>query len=217
MFKQVFDPNNLLWRMIARCVDFVGLGLFWLLLCLPVVTIGPATAALYYTVVKVFRQGESEGFRVLWQQFRANLKTGCIATLICIPFVLVFAYFYSVMDQVKTVSTTGTVMFVAYWVALILPAGVVCWLFPVMARFEGGVRDCFRTAFQLAMRHLPSTFILVLLNMELIIWSLEKWWPVFFAPVLGGVLSSLFLEKIFPKYLTEEETAVLEGRDPEEE
>ena len=215
--RQVFDPNNLLWRIVARCVDFVGLGLFWLLLCIPVVTIVPATAALYYTTVKVFRQGENEGFQVMWRQFRANLKAGCAATLICIPFALIFAYFYSVMYQIRTVSTAGTVMFVAYWIALILPAGVLCWLIPVLARFEGGVKDRFRTAFQLAMRHLPTTFILVLLNMELVIWCVEKWWPVFFAPVLGAFLSSLFLEKIFPKYLTEEETAVLEGRDSEEE
>ena len=47
MFRQVFDPDNLFWRMISRGVDFVGLGLFWLLQCVPIVTIGPATTALY--------------------------------------------------------------------------------------------------------------------------------------------------------------------------
>ena len=49
MFRQVFDPDNLFWRIMARGVDFVGLSIFWIALCLPVVTIGPATAALYYT------------------------------------------------------------------------------------------------------------------------------------------------------------------------
>ena len=47
MFRQVFDPDNLFWRLLSRGVDFVGLGLFWIALCLPVVTIGPATDPHY--------------------------------------------------------------------------------------------------------------------------------------------------------------------------
>lgn len=210
MFRQVFDPDNLLWRIMARGVDFVGLGLFWLLLCLPVVTIGPATAALYYTVVKVFRQKEDGGFGVMWKQFRVNLKPGCIATVICLPFALIFAYGYAVMEA-NNGTPMGAVMFVAYWVALLVPAGLFCWLWPVMARFDQGLKDTFRNAFMLALRHLPSTFILVLLNLELIIFCLEQWWPVFFCPVLGSLLGSLFQEKVFLKYLSDEDKAALQG------
>ena len=217
MFRQVFDPDNLFWRLISRGVDFVGLGLFWLLLCVPIVTIGPATTALYYTVVKVFRQKDNAGFRTLWKAFRSNLKKGCAATLICLPFALLFAFFYSVMSMYKGQGGLGAVMFVAYWVALLVPAGIVCWLFPLLARFETGLKDAFRTAALLALRHLPSTFIVVLLNLELIVVSLERWWPVLFTPVLTSLLTSLFLERIFPKYLSETEKAVLEGRDLEEE
>ena len=58
---------------------------------------------------------------------------------------------------------------------------------------------------------------LVLLNMYLIIFTVERWWPVFFVPVLLTLLCSLFEEKIFLKYLNEEDKALLEGRNPEEE
>ena len=217
MFKQVFDPDNLFWRMISRGVDFVGLGLFWLFLCLPIVTIGPATTALYYTVVKTFRQKETAAFRIFWGAFRDNLKKGCIATLICIPCCAIFEFGYAVMDQVKGQGPAGAVMFVAYWVVLLIPAGTLCWLFPILARFESGLKNTFRTAFVLALRHLPTTFVLVLLNLYLIIFTIERWWPVFFVPVLLSLLCSLFQEKIFLKYLNEVEKAVLEGRDPEED
>ena len=217
MFRQVFDPDNLLWRMISRGVDFVGLSLFWLVLCFPVFTIGPATSALYYTAVKVFRQGDVTGFRTYWATFRANLKKGCAAELIIIPFALLFAAFYGIMDVQKGQSAAGAVMFVAYWVALLVPAGTVCWLFPVLARFEMGLKDAFRTAFLLALRHLPSTFVVVLLNMQMAIFMLEKVWPVVFVPVLCALLCSLFHERVFAKYLDREEKARLEGRDPDEE
>jgi len=217
MFRQVFDPDNLFWRLISRGVDFVGLGLFWLLLCVPVVTIGPATSALYYTVVKVFRQRDNAGFTTLWNSFRANLKKGCIATLICLPVAALIVVSYAVMTAFRDQGGMGAVLFVAYWVVLLIPAGVVCWLFPILARFETGVKDAFRTAFVLALRHLPSTFVVVLLNMQLIVFTLERWWPVLFVPVLCSLLCSLFQERIFLKYLNEEDKALLEGRDPDEE
>ncbi len=215
MFRQVFDPNNLFWRLISRGVDFVGLSLFWAALCLPIVTIVPATAALYYTVVKTFRQKEEGAFGIMWRAFRANLKKGVIVNLIWLPIVVMLAYGHYVMVA-NNGSTLGAVMYMAYYVALLVPAGVLCYQVPLMGRFEFDVKSLFRTALALAMRHLPSTVVVVLLNAELLIFTLERWWPVFFTPVLANLLTSLFLEKIFPKYLSEEETAILQDRPPEE-
>lgn len=216
MFRQVFDPENLFWRAISKGVDFVGLGLLWIALCLPIVTIGPATAALYYTVVKTFRQKETGAFGVYLKAFRANLRSGVLATLICLPGAFLFAYGYAVMYANRLGSNLGVVMFVAYYFALLVPAGLICYLFPLMGRFEFRLKDLFRTAFAMSLRHLPSTFVVVLLTMQLVIFTLERWWPIFFTPVLGALLTSLFLERIFPKYLNEAEIAVLQDRPPEE-
>ena len=51
MFQRIFNPNNLFFQGCSKIFDLVVLSALWLALCLPVVTIGPATAALYYTVV----------------------------------------------------------------------------------------------------------------------------------------------------------------------
>ena len=214
---QVFDPDNLFWRHISRGVDLVGLGLFWLVLCIPIVTVVPATSALYYTAVKVFRQKDTTGFRTLWRAFRQELKRGITATLICLPFAAVFVLFYLVLDGHKNDGGVGALMFAAYWIALLVPAGILCWLVPVMARFENSLKDAFATAFRLALRHLPSTFVVVLLNLQLTVWCMEKWWPVLFVPVLCSLLCSLFHERVFAKYLNEEDKALLEGRESEEE
>lgn len=216
MFRQVFDPDNLFWRLISRGVDFVGLSLLWAALCLPLITIGPATAALYYTVVKAFRHGETGTFGVYFKAFRSNLRNGILSTLIVLPIALILAYGYSVMTANQT-SDLGAVMFVAYDITLLVPMGLVCYLFPLMGRFEFDLKALFRTSFFLALRHLPSTIVLVLLTLELSLFTLQRWWPIFFAPVLCALLSSLFLERIFPKYLSAEETAILQDKFPEEE
>lgn len=215
MFRQVFDPENLFWRIISKGVDIVGLSLLWIALCLPVVTAGPATAALYYTVVKTFRQRETGTFGVYLRSFWGCLKKGVLATLICIPLIAVMVYGYVVMYS-NAGSPAGTMMFMAYYVVLILPVGLICYLFPVMGRFEMGLKDLFRTSALLAIRHLPSTVVVVLLTLQSAVFMLQRWWPVFFMPVFAALLTSLFFERIFPKYLTLEETARLTDRTVEE-
>ena len=215
MFRQVFDPDNLFWSLISRGVDFVGLGLFWVALCLPVVTIGPATAALYYTVVKVFRHKGEGAFGMYWKAFVQNLRRGIPVTLIALPLLVLFIYGYAVMTA-NIDTDLGKMMYMAYYVVMLVTLGTCCYLFPLLGRFEMGIKDLFRTALMLALRHLPTTIILVLLTVQMVAFGVQLWWPVFFAPVLTTLLVSLFLERIFAKYLSEEDRAILEERPPEE-
>ena len=206
---QVFDPDNAWWRFVSRCVDAVGLSLLWALLCQPVVTAGAASAALYYTVVKCFRQGERGTFGVFFRALRGDLGQGAAATLLCLPAAAALAFGYAVM-RANWGSDLGAVLFVAYDVALVVPAGVVCWLFPLLGRFTLRLRDAFRTAAALALRHLPSTVVVVLLTLELGLFTLAHWWAACFAPALCALLTSLFFERVFPRYLSGEDAEKLE-------
>lgn len=215
MWRDIFNPENLFFRMLSKGVDLVGLSLLWVLLCVPLVTAGPATAALYYTVVKVFRHGRDDAFTTYLKAFRDNLKQGIPVTLLCIPVMVFLAWGYNVMAN--NISTSaGVVMYMAYYVVLLVPAGIFCYIFPLMGRFEFRTGALLRTAFIMAFRHLPSTVIIVMLTVEMTIYTIEKWWPLLAAPVVTVLLISLFLERIFPKYLSEEEIAVLMDAATEE-
>lgn len=214
-WNQVFSPDNLFFRTLSRGVDFVGLSLLWALLSLPVVTIGPATAALYYTVVKVFRHKQDGAFGMYLRAFRDDFVTGFFASLICVAAALPLAAGYWVMRQ--NISTDrGVVLYMAYYVALIVPAGVLCYLFPLLGRFEFEVGGLFRTALTMSLRHLPSTVIVVLLTAELAVAAINLWWPILVAPTLCALLTSLFLERIFPKYLSQEQAEALAPPKEEE-
>ncbi len=206
--NRVFSPDNLLWTIVSKGVDIVGLSLVWAFLCIPVITIAPASSALYYTVVKTFRQKERGTFGIFFNSFRSCFKKGALSMLIVLPAAVLLALGYGIMKQ-HWGTSAGAVMFVAYYIALVIPAGIVCWLFALMGRFEFNLTDAFRTSAQLAFRHLPSTVVVVLLSAEAVIMMLEKWWPVFFAPAVAALLASLFFERIFPKYLSDEEKKLL--------
>ena len=168
--EEFFNPEKGIWVWLSTLVDICGLSILWTFLCLPVITAGPATAALYYTVVKCVRGREllSGHFIVRWY----GTETGGLAY----------------------------VLYVAYYFALILPAGVLCWLFPLLGRFEYGVGGLFRVALQLTAAHLPSTVVVVLLTAQTAVFCIQRWWPVLFMPVVTTLLASLFFERIFQKH-----------------
>ncbi len=212
---EFFNPEKGIWVWLSTLVDVVGLSVLWIALCLPVVTIGPATAALYHTVVKCVRGRESGAFGDYLRSFRDNLKTGLKATLIVLPAAaLVLGLHHIVRWYGTRVGGLLYILYVAQYFALMLPAGVLCWLFPLLGRFEYGVRDLFHTAFQLTAAHLPSTVVVVLLTAQSVALCLSRWWPVVFIPVTAMLLVSLFTERIFRKYSPE---LAREGQeDPEE-
>ena len=200
----LFNPEKGIWAWLSTMVDIVGLSVLWLFLCLPVVTLGPATAALYYAVVKCVRRRDSGAFGCYLRSFRSNFKTGLKAGLIAIPAALLFYGGHFIVRWYGTrLGGMAYILYVAYYFTLTLPAGVLCWLFPLLGRFDYQVRDLFRTAFQLTIAHLPSTVVVVLLTAQTAAFCLARWWPVVFMPVAAMLLASLFTERIFQKYSPE--------------
>ena len=53
MFGRIFNPENAFFRTADKLADLVMLSLMWALCSIPLVTLGPATAALYDAAVKI--------------------------------------------------------------------------------------------------------------------------------------------------------------------
>ena len=200
--KNYFDPEKGVWAWLGTLVDICGLSILWIFLCLPVVTTGPATAALYHAVITCVRRREQGAFKDYLRSFLRNWKEGCLASLLCAAAAAVLAFGYGTM-RAHVDTAAGGLLFAAYYAALILPAGVLVWLFPLLGRFEFGLKSLFVTALQLAVRHLPTTFVVVLLTAETAVFCLNNWWPVLFMPAVAVLLISFFFEKIFAKYVPE--------------
>lgn len=197
-----FNPEKGIWAWLSTAVDIVGLSIAWLFLCLPLVTAGPATAALYHAVVLYVRPREQGAFKDFFRSFRRNLRVGTAATLVCLAAGAALAWGYTVVRQ-NGREGVGVVMLGVYYTILTLPAGVLCWLFPLLGRFEYRVGPLFAAALQLTLRHLPTTVVVVLLTAETAAFCIPNWWPALFMPALAMLLVSLFFERIFQRYVPE--------------
>lgn len=199
--NEFFNPEKGIWVWLSTLVDVCGLSILWIFLCMPVVTICPATAALYYTVVKCVRGRESGAFGYYLRSLRDNFKIGLQTTLIAVPAALLLLAGHNIIRWYGTrMGGTLYVLYIAYYFALLVPAGVLCWLSPLLGRFEYSVKKLFKTALQLTIAHLPSTVVVVLLTAQTSVFCIQHWWPVLFMPSVAVLLISLFTERIFIKY-----------------
>ena len=191
--RGIFDPENGFFRTLSRMVDVVGLSLLWVALSLPLVTFGPACAALYHTVTHcVACQGDST-YLTFFRSFRANLRVGIPAGLLVLAAGALLLQGYQIMVlAANSVGGGALAMYGCYCAALIVPAGVSCWAFPLLSRFQ-------------TLRHLPQTLLLILL-LFVTVWTTAGFFPLaVFTPALNALLASLPAERVIRRYLPEEE------------
>lgn len=202
----LFDPKNGVWRTVSALGDILGLSVLWAALCLPVVTIGPATAALYFAVSRYVRPRQDGAYAAFFRSFRQNLKVGIITTLIALAVAAVIVESCWLLLQYANGGVTAAVpIAIAAHIMALLAMGVLCYVFPVLGRFEHSVGSLLRVSFALALSHLPTTLVLALLHLEMITTCYRYWWPILFVPALTALLSSLFLERVFQKHMPPEE------------
>ena len=67
-----FNYDNAVITTINKIVDMILLSIVYVILCIPIITIGPATTALYYAVVKML---EGKGLTLLENFLKVSKKT----------------------------------------------------------------------------------------------------------------------------------------------
>lgn len=214
MAKGIFDPDHDLWRLTGKLLDLIVLSVFWLVCSLPVFTLGPSTAALYRTVVRCIRGDERNSWSMFFLTFRDNFKVGALTSLITVAVGAVLFFLYSLLYQTAGLNSFGYVLFMAYYVFLLLPLGVLCYLFPVLSRFDFGVGGLLSTCAKLAIAHLPSTVAMALLLYGALFVCINFFVSVAVLPALLALVHSFFLERIFAPFVREQ---LGEDDDPDEE
>ena len=90
---KLFNYDSPFWSFMSRLADLIILNLLWIVFCVPVVTIGASTTAMYRVTLNMVR-GEGSGVvRMFWDAFRLNLKQAVLIFLILlIPVLLVVSF-----------------------------------------------------------------------------------------------------------------------------
>ncbi len=211
-----FSGDNILFRTCEQLFDLLLLSVIWAMLCVPIVTIGPATTALYYSVVKCVRHNEKGTLLNFWMSFKQNFKVGAIAGCITVGCGIVLLLCHNIITVlVQEGDTVGNVLYYAESVILVLVLGLALWLAPILSRFTLGVGQLFLTALQVGIKHLPSTIAVSLLFLAVARITMVFISPLLLTPALCTLVISLFYERVFKKYMPGAPTESGDSEDSE--
>lgn len=168
----------------------------WLIGCIPVVTAGTSTAAMYYTVVKSIRKENGYPAKEFFRAYRMNLRQGIPATLLVAAAVLLM-YFnlrYAVWVVRPNDSTIGVILEVVYAAFLILFLAIGTYLFPVLSRLQVKFTELLKITAWMSARHLLTTIgMLAVLVVQVVVCYVFL--PgLAFIPAAGCLLQSVLLE-----------------------
>ena len=62
--------DNVVTRALTKICDMICLNIVWLICCIPIVTIGASTAALYSVMLKMVKNEEGYIFRSFFKAFK---------------------------------------------------------------------------------------------------------------------------------------------------
>lgn len=200
-----FSYDNVIFRALNKFVDSIYASLLWLLCSIPIFTIGASTSALYYTVHKSIRGGREYVGRSFFKAFRENFKQATLSWLVYLLIVFVLSFDLSFMRQMLKAGSNLGMFYYVFLVAIVFVVGWGCYLFPYVARFQNTVKASLKNAVLLEIRHLPWSLLLILLfaASAFFIWLILP--LIFLLPCMLCFAFDLILEKIFRRYMSEED------------
>ena len=204
-FHGIFRQENPFNEIMSRIFDLALLNILWLVCCLPVITIGASTTALYYVALKMVRDEDAGITKQFFHSFRQNFRQSVPITLCLLVITGLFAFNFHQFGK----TDSGTSAF-SYGVTITLAVliGAVCsYIFPLLSHFANSTANILRNAAKLAMSHLWQTAVIVLIHAVPAV--LLAWFPELFARifvfwcVLGTSVSAyvvcLILDPVFQR------------------
>jgi len=137
-------------------VDYMTLGILWIIFCIPVFTTGAATTAALLTAEIVLHKEEGRLLKTFWKWFRKEFKEATLLWLIWFPIQLL------VLTNVWLVAVNP----MATWlkVLIYIATGVVfCWTqlwFGYLSKFEDRIRTVLENTFRMALGSVGRALLL---------------------------------------------------------
>ena len=209
--NRLFNLDSPVMVFLSRVADLVIVNVLWLICCLPVVTIGASTTAMYRVTLDLADDRGSSTVRGFFSAFRANFKKATLLELILlVPCALVVGDLWILVQGLLPSSLLTSV-------ACLLPAiimiFVMSYVYPLTAQFENTLGGTLRNAALMSFAHLPVTVVVSALNLLPVIvffasqelfWKTAIVWPLIGASAIAYA-NTLLLRRVFMKYFPTED------------
>lgn len=210
--ERFFNMDNKFFSFMGKVADLCMLNLVCILCCIPVVTAGASLTALYYVTLKMIRNEEAYIFRSFFKSFKQNFRQATVINLIMLAAAFVLYLDTKIVGGMET--STGKVLGIIFALFTLIYLIVFLYVYPLLAKFYNSIKNTFKNAFLMGIRHLPYTFLmlvicacplLILLIPSFQVLSIMLMLFVLLGPAVIAYCNSWFFVRIFDKYIPEEE------------
>lgn len=195
-------------QFLNRLGELILLNLCFLLCCLPVVTVGAASAALYTVCTRFGTEREGAVYSLFFRSFLGSLKQGIPLWLLELLLGVVCAY----LTLVFFLQGGGMhYAFIPFLVLLGLVSVVSGYVYPLLGQFENTLHGTLRNAVILSLGYLPRSvavaainaapLVLLAVNPELFMRIGILWAFLFFSG--AAYLNSRILRPVFEPFYSQ--------------
>lgn len=221
--SNLFNPENGFFTFMGKLCDMILISLLYIILCLPLVLIGPSTTALYYSMVKVIRRERGYISKEYFHSFKTNFKVGMIAGNILLVLAAILYVDYQYAAALKAAEETvkvGNFFTIGFNIVLVFYLFVLVWIYPILSRFELisaeeketlkhpvwiTVKRLFKDSLLIAVKHFPTTILLIAILVGALIGTYYFLPVVLIAPAVVTLVQSFLIERVLKKYTPKQE------------
>ena len=202
-----FSPDSKFMQAMSQVADLIILNVLFLISCIPLLTIGAASAALYTVCFRIGTDREQGVFRSYFRAFRENFKQGTILWLIFVVFLGA-----GIVNEFLFYSMEGPLHYLFLLMTALLIFGVLMYgyAFPLISQFSNTTLSTLKNAFCLSLGYLPRSLVIAVLNLFPLALALADlylflqvgfiWAFLYFSA--AAYINALLLKKVFAPYQT---------------
>lgn len=160
MIEKWLDVEGPVIGFLDKVGQLILLGICWFLGCVPLITIGTSSTALYYAVIKSIRREQGDAIREFWKSYKANLKRGISVTVAAAILGGVLTVNLEILQRSQ--GQKSSFLAAASLIALFLLAATGVYICPILSRFTMKVTMAWKLAFVMALRYFLYTAIIIM-------------------------------------------------------
>ena len=206
-----FNMDNKFFVFMGKVADLCMLNLLCIICCIPIVTAGASLTALYYVTMKMVRNEEAYIFRSFFRSFKQNFKQATVINIIMLAAAALLYIDTNIAGKMG--QPAGKILGMIFAAFTLLYVMILLYVYPLLAKFYNSVKNTFKNAILMAIRHLPYTILMLLICacpiLILFIPSFQIQMSlimlvILFGPAVIAYGNSHFFVRIFDKYIPEE-------------
>ncbi len=205
---KLFNLDSKFMQAMNKFADLMWLNVLTILCCIPIITIGPATTAMHYVLLKLYRNECSSVTRNFFKSFKENFRQSVILGLIytLLAIVLVIDVYYMLNAE-----NVHLIMEIVIIVAVVLSIFSFVWVFPLQCRYENKIKHTIKNSFMVGALNFTKSIMMMLVSLlpVLVLASTTSGIPIVFLLGLSvpGYVQAMLYSRVFDKMEGVERTA----------